>query len=98
MQTDVDVARLLARDLAEAIDAGRDCARLAAQAKLVSTETLKRVTEQGMQIMASAGYASESDMNRYWRDARLYSFGEGSSEILLDLIAADMGLGRGISL
>lgn len=96
MQTDVDLARLITRELARAIDAGEDCTRLAAQAKLVTTETLKKVTEQGMQIMASAGYAAESDMQRYWRDARLYSFGEGSSEILLDLIAADMGAGRGI--
>ena len=48
-----------------------------------------------MQIMASAGYAAESDMQRYWRDARLYTFGEGSSEILLDLIAQDIGVGRG---
>jgi len=46
--------------------------------------------------MASAGYAVESDMQRYWRDARLYTFGEGSSEILLDLIAQDIGVGRGI--
>ena len=33
-----------------------------------------------MQILASAGYAIESDMQRYWRDARLYSFGEGSTK------------------
>jgi alkylation response protein AidB-like acyl-CoA dehydrogenase len=98
MQTEVDLARLITRELARAIDAGEECTRRAAQAKLVTTETLKKVTEQGMQIMASAGYAAESDMQRYWRDARLYSFGEGSSEILLDLIAADMGAGRGIKL
>ena len=96
MQTDVDLARLLTRELAKSIDAGKDCTRLSAQAKLVSTETLKTITEQGMQIMASAGYAAESDMQRYWRDARLYTFGEGSSEILLDLIAQDIGVGRGI--
>ena len=96
MQTEVDLARLITRELARAIDAGEDCTRLAAQAKLVTTETLKKVTEQGMQIMASAGYSAESDMQRYWRDARLYSFGEGSSEILLDLVAQDMGAGRGI--
>lgn len=95
MQTEVDLARLITRELARAIDAGEDCNRLSAQTKLVTTETLKKVTEQGMQIMGSAGYAVESDMQRYWRDARLYSFGEGSSEILLDLIAADMGVGRG---
>ena len=96
MQTDVDLARLLTRELAKSIDAGKDCTRLSAQAKLVTTETLKKITEQGMQIMASAGYAVESDMQRYWRDARLYTFGEGSSEILLDLIAQDIGVGRGI--
>jgi len=94
MQTDVDLARLVTRELARHIDEEIGADRLAAQAKLVATETLKRVTEHGMQIMASAGYAAESDMQRYWRDARLYSFGEGSSEILLDLIAADLGVGR----
>jgi len=94
MQTDVDLARLVTRELARHIDEQIGADRLAAQAKLVATETLKRVTEHGMQIMASAGYAAESDMQRYWRDARLYSFGEGSSEILLDLIAADLGVGR----
>lgn len=95
-QTEVDQARLLLRNLAWAIDAGEDCARLAAQTKWATTEMLKRVTEEGMQIMASAGYAADSDMQRYWRDARLYTFGEGSSEIQLDLIARDMGLGRAL--
>lgn len=94
MQTEVDQARLLAYRLAWAIDVGAPCGRLAAQAKWAATETLKRVTEDGMQIMASAAYAAESDMQRLWRDARLYTFGEGSSEILLDMIAADMGVGR----
>ena len=97
MQTEVDQARLLLRNLAWAIDEGEHCARLAAQTKWVTTEMLKRVTEEGMQIMASAGYAADSDMQRYWRDARLYTFGEGSSEIQLDLIARDMGLGRALS-
>lgn len=92
MQTEVDLARLMVRRLAELIDAGHECRREAAQAKLVATETLKRVTEHGMQIMASAGYADGSDMQRYFRDARLYTFGEGSSEILRGVIAADLGL------
>jgi alkylation response protein AidB-like acyl-CoA dehydrogenase len=92
MQTEVDLARLMARDLAARITRGEQCRLQAAQAKLVSTETLKRVTEHGMQIMASAGYAEGSDMQRYFRDARLYTFGEGSSEIQRDLIAREMGL------
>lgn len=92
MQTEVDLARLMARDLAARITRGEECRLQAAQAKLVSTETLKRVTEHGMQIMASAGYAEGSDMQRYFRDARLYTFGEGSSEIQRDLIAREIGL------
>ena len=98
MQTDVDMARLLTRELARAIDEEEDCSTLAAQAKIVATETLKSVTEDGMQIMASAGYSVDSNMQRYWRDARLYSFGEGSNEILLDLIALNMGLGRSLKI
>ena len=45
-----------------------------------------------MQIMASAGYAADSDMQRFWRDARLYTFGEGTNEIQRDLVARDLGL------
>jgi alkylation response protein AidB-like acyl-CoA dehydrogenase len=66
--------------------------REAAQAKVVATETLQFVTDHGMQILASAGYTVESDMQRYWRDARLYSFGEGTNEILRDLIARELSL------
>jgi len=94
MQTEVDQARLLTYRLAWLIDTGRPCDREAAQAKWSATETLKRVSEDGLQIMASAGYAADSDMQRYWRDARLYTFGEGASEIQLDLIARDMGVGE----
>jgi alkylation response protein AidB-like acyl-CoA dehydrogenase len=45
-----------------------------------------------MQILASAGYASESPMQRYWRDARLFTFGEGTSEIQREIIAGHLGL------
>ena len=71
MQTDVDMARLLTRELARAIDEEEDCSTLAAQAKIVATETLKSVTEDGMQIMASAGYSVDSNMQRYWRNGTL---------------------------
>lgn len=92
MQTEVDLARLAVRHLGGLIDSGADCRREAAQAKLVATETLKRVVGEGMQIMASAAYADGSDMQRYFRDAQLYTFGEGSSEILRGVIAGTLGL------
>ncbi len=92
MQMRVDQARLVVRHLAWLIATGQGCRREAAQAKVIATECLQYVTHHGMQILASAGYAAESDMQRWWRDARLYTFGEGTNEILRDLIARELGL------
>jgi alkylation response protein AidB-like acyl-CoA dehydrogenase len=92
MQMRVDQARLTVRHAAWLISRGLPCRRETAQAKIIATETLQYVTNHGMQILASAGYSAESDMQRYWRDARLYSFGEGANEILRDLVARELGL------
>jgi alkylation response protein AidB-like acyl-CoA dehydrogenase len=92
MRMRVDQSRLTVLHLAWAIATGAECRREAAQAKIVATECLQYVTDHGMQILASAGYAAESDMQRYWRDARLYSFGEGSNEIQRDIVARELGL------
>ena len=92
MQMRVDATRLVVRHLAWLISEKKACRREAAQAKVMATECLQFVADHGMQILASAGYAIESDMQRYWRDARLYSFGEGSNEIQRDIIARELGL------
>jgi len=92
MQMRVDQARLVVQHLAWLIGTGQDCRRQAAQAKVISTEALQFVARHGMQILASAGYAMESDMQRIFRDATLYSFGEGSNEIQRELIARELGL------
>ena len=93
MQMRVDQSRTMARYLAQGLSAGADVTRLAAEAKVVATECLQYVTHHGMQILASAGYHADSDMARVWRDARLYSFGEGSNEIQRGIIARELGLG-----
>lgn len=92
LRTRVDLSRLLVAHLARLISQGAPCRREAAQAKIVATETLRDVADAGMQIMASAGYAAGSDMQRLWRDSRLYTFGEGANEVLRDSIARDLGL------
>jgi len=92
MQMRVDQSRFTVLHLAWAIATGAECRRAAAQAKVIATECLQYVADHGMQILASAGYAAESDMQRYFRDARLYSFGEGTSEIQRDIIAKELGL------
>jgi alkylation response protein AidB-like acyl-CoA dehydrogenase len=95
MRMRVDLSRLQVQHLAQLIAGGEPCRREAAQAKIVATETLRDVTDAGMQILASAGYAAESDMQRLWRDSRLYTFGEGANEILRDSIARELGLMAG---
>ena len=93
MRMRVDLSRLMVLNLAELISQGAPCRREAAQAKIIATETLRDVTDVGMQILASAGYSAESDMQRLWRDSRLYTFGEGANELLRDTIARELGLG-----
>lgn len=92
MQTRVDQARLMVWQLAWLIARGQECRRQAAQAKIMASETLQFVADAGMQILASAGYGADSDMQRIWRDARLYSFGEGANEIQRDIVARALGV------
>lgn len=92
MQMRVDQARLILYDLAWRISQGKRARKESAAAKIIASEALQYVTHHGMQMMASTAYAEESDMNRYWRDARLLTFGEGANEMLRDLVAREMGL------
>jgi alkylation response protein AidB-like acyl-CoA dehydrogenase len=92
MQMRVDQSRLAVYHLAWLIATGQKCQRQAAQGKIIATETLQFVTDHGMQILASAGYAADGDMQRYWRDGRLYSFGEGSNEIQREIVAQELAL------
>ncbi len=95
MHVEIVKARLMVRELARRIDAGEPTAAMAAMTKTAATEMLQFVTHHGMQIMASAGYAAECPMQRYWRDARLYTFGEGANEIQREIIARELGLTPG---
>jgi alkylation response protein AidB-like acyl-CoA dehydrogenase len=95
MHLEITKAALVVRELARAIDAGEPTDDIGAAAKIVATDMLQRVTDHGMQILASAGYAAESPMQRYWRDARLYTFGEGTNEVQREIIARGLGLGGG---
>jgi alkylation response protein AidB-like acyl-CoA dehydrogenase len=92
MHMRVDQCRWIVRHLAWLIATGQDCSREASQAKVIASETLQELSNQAMQIFASQGYSIESDVQRIWRDARLYTFGEGSNEIQRDLIARHLGL------
>lgn len=63
-------------------------------AKIVASEHAGRAADLGIQILGGMGYAAETDMQRYWRDARLYRIGPISNEMARNLVAESFGLPR----
>src|SRR5579862_8647947 len=91
MQTEIEAARGLVWQAAWLRDTG--ASRLgahASQAKLYAGEMVNRVACKAVQIHGSTGYSRESDVERMYRDARVISIYEGTSEIQRMIIARDL--------
>jgi alkylation response protein AidB-like acyl-CoA dehydrogenase len=93
MATQVEAARALMYQAAHDCDAGEPIEIEAAMAKLFATEMAERVTSEGLQIHGGNGYTTERAVERYWRDARLTTIFEGTSEIQRKIIS-DRLIGR----
>jgi alkylation response protein AidB-like acyl-CoA dehydrogenase len=91
--TEIDAARWLVLHAAWLKASGRPFSREAAQAKLFASEAAERVCRNAIQILGSYGYSSEYPVERFYRDARLMTIGEGTSEILRMVIARRLGEG-----
>lgn len=63
-------------------------------AKIVASEHAGKAADLGIQILGGMGYAAETDMQRYWRDARLYRIGPITNEMARNLVAESFGLPR----
>ncbi|MBA3250242.1 MAG: acyl-CoA dehydrogenase family protein [Geodermatophilaceae bacterium] len=87
MAAEVEAARQLWYHAAWLVDADEPADVDAAQAKLVASETAERVTSQALQIFGGNGYTTEYAVERYWRDARLTTIFEGTSEIQRKIIS-----------
>ncbi|HLH78011.1 MAG TPA: acyl-CoA dehydrogenase family protein [Candidatus Binataceae bacterium] len=87
MAVELEAARRLTYFAAAHKDRGRRCDYEAGLAKVAATEMAERVTREAMQIHGGYGYAMEFDVQRYWRDARVLSIFEGTTEIQLEIIA-----------
>jgi alkylation response protein AidB-like acyl-CoA dehydrogenase len=74
-------------DAARRKDAGKPYAQQAAMAKLYATETSETICRNAIQIHGGYGYSREFEVERMYRDTRLMSIGEGTSEILRMVIA-----------
>ena len=107
MQTEIEAARMLTYQAAQVRDLemrkkpsgapGTVAARpVFARAKLYASEMANRVAYKAVQVHGSLGYSRESDVERYYRDARVLTIYEGTSEMQRLVIARDLlrGCGR----
>ena len=86
MHTRVQAAWLLTRDAAEKNDDGVDPLS-ASMAKYFASETAESVTSEAIQIHGGYGFTKEYDVERYYRDAKVTTIYEGTTEIQKDIIS-----------
>jgi alkylation response protein AidB-like acyl-CoA dehydrogenase len=87
MYAEVAQARAFWQQVAHLLDEGEAAEQEAAAVKLLATEMAVRVTNAAMQLHGGNGYTTERRVERYWRDARLTTIFEGTSEIQRRIIS-----------
>lgn len=87
MATQIEAARLLTYQAAAKKDRGERCDLEAGMAKLFASEICEYAASEGIQIHGGYGYTEEFAVERYYRDAKLLTVGEGTSEIQRQVIA-----------
>jgi alkylation response protein AidB-like acyl-CoA dehydrogenase len=82
MATGLEAARMMVYQAAWLRDQGRPYSKQAAMAKLFASETAERICRDAIQVFGGYGYSQEFPVERIYRDVRLLTIGEGTSEIL----------------
>lgn len=94
MAVGIETTRLLVYKAATLQSQGRPCGVEATMAKLVASETAYKNASEGMHILAGHGYMMDTDMQRYFRDARLGTFSPVSNDMARNYIGESLGLPR----
>ncbi|QMW00928.1 acyl-CoA dehydrogenase family protein [Spirosoma foliorum] len=81
MATEIEAAKLLTYQAADLKDAGKSVTKESAMAKLFASETAVRVANEAVQIFGGYGYIKDFPVEKFYRDAKLCTIGEGTSEI-----------------
>ncbi len=90
MAMEIDAARLLTYHAAWMKDRGMTVTRHSAMAKLYASEVGVRATNDALQIFGGYGYTKDFPVEKFFRDAKLCTIGEGTSEIQRLVIARDL--------
>jgi alkylation response protein AidB-like acyl-CoA dehydrogenase len=81
MATGLDAARLLTQRAAVLKDAGRKITRESAMAKLFASETAVHICNEAVQLFGGYGFIKDYPVEKFYRDVKLCTIGEGTSEI-----------------
>lgn len=92
MRTQLDAAQVFVDHCTAMHLEGRLSADLAAQAKLLTSETEGRVVDECLQLHGGAGYMREYEISRHYADARISRIYAGTSEIMKEIIGRSLGL------
>ncbi|GAA0229748.1 acyl-CoA dehydrogenase family protein [Haladaptatus pallidirubidus] len=87
MQTKLQAGRLLTRDAARLADAGEEHGMAASMAKYFASESAVEITNEAVQIHGGYGYTTDFDVERLYRDSKITTIYEGTSEIQKKVIA-----------
>jgi alkylation response protein AidB-like acyl-CoA dehydrogenase len=90
MATELDAARLLTQRAAVLKDAGRKVTRESSMAKLFSSEVAVRICNDAVQLFGGYGFIKDYPAEKYYRDVKLCTIGEGTSEIQRMVIAREI--------
>ena len=92
MALDLETARLLTYKAAWLLDQKKEFYQEAAMAKLFATEVAVRITGEALQMYGAHGYTMESPIQRYFRDAKMLTIAQQTSEIMHIIIARGLSL------
>jgi len=81
MATEIEAARLMMLSAAEMKDHGENFTLQASMAKLFASEMVNRITAKAIQLHGGYGFTKEYPVERFYRDARVFTIYEGTSEI-----------------
>ncbi len=92
MAAEIEKARAITYRALYLYNKGENCITEATMAKAYASEMLNRVADQALQIHGGNGYMMEFPIQRIWRDSRIQTIGGGTTQIMNDILAKQLGI------
>ena len=90
MRTDIEAAKLLTYKAAVMKDEGKDISQSASMAKLFASEIATKASNEAVQILGGYGFVKDYPVEKFYRDVKLLTIGEGTSEVQKIIIARNL--------